>query len=85
MVSSKLRSSWNALVARWSLGLKTMANLSIQPKWHRILYRAPSRMRRLAILASILCVALRAEWIMNDNHGRNRLTLRFEEQVGPAP
>ena len=33
---------------------------------HHILYRARSRMRRLVILASILCVALRAEWIMND-------------------
>ncbi len=66
MVSSKLRSSWNALVVRLSLGLKTMANPSIQHKWHHILYRARSRRRRLVILASILCVALRAEWIMND-------------------
>jgi two-component sensor histidine kinase len=46
--------------------LKTMANPSIRLKFHHVLYRARSRMRRLVILASILCVALRAKWIMND-------------------
>ena len=30
------------------------------------IYRARSRRRRLVILGSILCAALRAEWIMND-------------------
>ena len=85
MVSSKLRSSWNALVgtlvARIEDNGQPFDPTQVAP------HPLPSTLKdaKIGDLGIHLVRSFASRMDYERRHGRNRLTLRFEEQIGPAP